>query len=64
VVAPRDAPHFILAAQQIDGIVRLRPDMVRSTGGRTIIDGVVRLGERLAWTLVPAALAPTRQVAG
>jgi chemotaxis signal transduction protein len=63
VVAPRDAPHFILAARQIDGIVRLRPDMIRLTGGRTMIDGVVRLGDRLAWMLAPAALAPTGHVA-
>jgi chemotaxis signal transduction protein len=64
VVAPPDAPHFILAAQQIDGIVRLRADLVRATGGRTMIDGVAHLGDRLVWLLAPAALAPTAEVAG
>jgi chemotaxis signal transduction protein len=59
VVAPRDAPQFILSAQQIDGIVRLRPDMVRGTGSGTMIDGVVRLDERLAWLLSPSGLAPS-----
>jgi chemotaxis signal transduction protein len=59
VVAPRDAPQFILSAQQIDGIVRPRPDMVRGTGSGTMIDGVVRLGERLAWLLSPSGLAPS-----
>jgi chemotaxis signal transduction protein len=59
VVAPRDAPQFILSAQQIDGIVRLRPDMVRGTGSGTMIDGVVRLGQRLAWLLSPSGLSPS-----
>jgi chemotaxis signal transduction protein len=58
VVAPPDTPQFILAAQQIDGIVRLRSDLVRSIGRGTMIDGVMRLGDRLAWLLSPSALAP------
>jgi chemotaxis signal transduction protein len=58
VVTPREAPHFILTARQIDGIVRQRADMVRSTGSQAMIDGVVRLGDRLAWMLSPSALAP------
>jgi len=59
VIARPGAPHFILAAQQIDGIVRLRPDMIRSTGGGTMIAGVVRLGDRVSWLLAPSALAPS-----
>jgi chemotaxis signal transduction protein len=58
VVALPGIPQFILSAQHIDGIVRVRRDMVRATGNSAMIGGVVRLGHRLAWLLTPSALAP------
>ena len=57
VIAHPGAPHFILTAQQIDGIVRLRPDMIRPTGGGAMIAGVVRLGDRVSWLLDQSTLA-------
>jgi chemotaxis signal transduction protein len=59
VVTIPGTPQFVLTAQQIDGIVRVRRDMVHATGGGTMIGGVVRLGPRLAWLLTPSALAPS-----
>jgi chemotaxis signal transduction protein len=59
VVTIPGTPQFVLTAQQIDSIVRLRRDMVHATGGATMIGGVVRLGHRLAWLLTPSALAPS-----
>jgi chemotaxis signal transduction protein len=58
VVTLPGIPQFVLTAQHIDGIVRVRRDMVRTTGNSTMIGGVVRLGHRLAWLLTPSALAP------
>lgn len=58
VVTLPGIPQFVLTAQHIDGIVRLRRDAVRATGNSTMIGGVVRLAHRLAWLLTPSALAP------
>jgi purine-binding chemotaxis protein CheW len=65
-VLPPDGPAFVLAAQQLDGIVRLpkgaiQPTALQSAGGAAV-SGVARLGERLAWKLIPAALAPNARV--
>jgi chemotaxis signal transduction protein len=83
-VVPPDGPAFVLAAQQLDGIVRLATNEVHATdlhstgspvggrlpgspvGGRLpggdAVGGVVRLGGRLAWLLMPSALAPRSRV--
>jgi chemotaxis signal transduction protein len=61
-VVPPDAPAFVLAVQQLDGIVRLAATAVRATDlhstGGAAVSGVVQLGDRLAWRLTPSALAP------
>jgi purine-binding chemotaxis protein CheW len=61
-VVPPDGPAFVLAVQQLDGIVRLAATAVRATDlhstGGAAVSGVVQLGGRLAWRLTPSALAP------
>jgi chemotaxis signal transduction protein len=70
-VAPPHGPAFVLAVQQLDGIVRLAATEVHATDlhstgsplgknlpGSEVVGGVVRLGGRLAWLLIPSALAP------
>jgi chemotaxis signal transduction protein len=78
-VVPPDGPAFVLAVQQLDGIVRLAATEVHATDlhsasspmGENLpspepVGGVVRLGGqaggRLAWLLIPSALAPRSRV--
>jgi chemotaxis signal transduction protein len=74
-VVPPNGPAFVLAVQQLDGIVRLAAAEVHATDlhstgspldknlpGRDAVGGVVRLGGRLAWLLIPSALAPRSTV--
>jgi chemotaxis signal transduction protein len=58
VVVPREAPRFVLTANKVDGIVRLRADAVSGTGRGTMVAGLVRIGEVLTWLLAPRALMP------
>jgi chemotaxis signal transduction protein len=74
-VVPPDGPAFVLAVQQLDGIVRLATTEVHATNllstgspmgenrpNSDAVGGVVRLGGRLAWLLIPSALAPRPRV--
>jgi chemotaxis signal transduction protein len=76
-VVPPDGPAFVLTVQQLDGIVRLAATEVHATDlhstgsplgknlpGSESVGGVVRLGGRLAWLLIPSALAPRSRVDG